>query len=89
MFSLSVHIRKTHLLKCSWQETRVGARVQLKYEKIKVSYMILSLSLLTIRFELNTFTGDPRSEAVVQVEVPVVPSIAGVLRSEKNRDLYI
>ena len=45
-----------------------------------------SLRLLTNRLDLNTGSGEhrqPRSEAVTQVEVPVVPSIAGVQRSQE------
>ena len=48
-----------------------------------------SLRILTNRLEQNTFTGEQRqpslslSESVVQVEVPALPSIAGVLRSQE------
>ena len=48
-----------------------------------------SLRILNNRLEQNTFTGEQRqpslslSESVVQVEVPALPSIAGVLRSQE------
>ena len=79
----SVHIRKTHLLMAG--NPRRGTRtIKIRKDQSFV-YDDESLSLLTNRLELNTFTGEhrqPSSEAVVQVEVPVGPRITGVRGSQ-------